>query len=178
MIFSWCWLQDNLTHLFHLSTHNFQDHYWLIISMMWLYLFCVILSHYNKHRLKISIFWKYTRCNGDEKRGPWGRFSYQRIGKWGCYVHLVFYIGHLTVFTYTIFPCLGVWADTTITSPFILRHDWTITGKPEGRCPPWRIIPLQHPPPGTTRALKIFKLLNWLGYPPYQNSILQEQGGL
>ena len=40
--------------------------------------------------------------------------------------------------------------------------------------PTWRIIPLRHPPPGTTRALKIFRRLNCLGYTLYQNSILQE----
>ena len=91
---------------------------------------------------------------------------------------MVLQIDRLIVCPYEIFLCIGAWTDTPVTSPFLLKHDLHISGKPEGRCLSSIIIPLRQTPPGYVRALNSFRRLNFLGRSPYQKSILQELGGL
>ena len=79
---------------------------------------------------------------------------------------------------YVLLIYLGAWTDAPVTPPFLLKHDC-----PFGRTPvdvriSWLIIPLRQPPPGTTRSLDFFRLLNCLVYPPYQTIIFQEMVGL
>ena len=91
---------------------------------------------------------------------------------------MVSYIDYMNIYTYLLFLCLGAMTDTPVTPPCILKHDWPITGKTKGSCLPWKTIPLQRPPSGTTRALNFFRRLKWLVYPPNRIIILQELGGL
>ena len=95
---------------------------------------------------------------------PGGCCFYGLIDEWGCLGHRVSYIDRLTICMYILFLCMGAWIDTPVIATFLLKHDCPFGRTPVGVRIPWRIIPLQLPLPGTTRALNFFRKLNCLGH--------------